>query len=535
MIQARFEHVDQECLFMGLVAPSGHRLLVPREVINEHMYICGQTGSGKTSLGFVPLLMQLGQPWLKAKRDDDGHFVNTADGRQIFVKQKVPPILIIDLKGDPALFNSARAIAAENGYAFKHFSIEPGRPGYIFDVFQNFAGASPLYLAEVVLLALGLMHGEGYGKSHYSRAHRARLSETFKKMGGRPILSWEQLFMAVQATQLPSAQDSDELLNAIHGMQFHEGLSADGRSPDNVGVIHMPTVLEQRQMLYFWLPAGIAPMSVREIGKLALYAFHDAAKKRADEGRKVQSYVFIDEFHMLAGRNMEQLLTQGRSAGMAMVLANQYSGRLTEEELDLRRMVYECTRLKQYFTLTDPKDIDELTRASGETVRWLSSASSSSSESYNFLTGTTVGQSQQQGSHQVMCPRFDVDLPRQVTNDPLGSIVWIQRGSGYSQFGGVPQWVQSLWPISNGEYKARNGFDKYPWPKPQDNPPTAAAKTAAKDTPRAKLTAAKIQTKSDIMEQLAEQQEKKSGAGRKPTNQGKKKTLPEPPGDDLLP
>ena len=53
-------------------------------------------------------------------------------------------------------------------------------------------------------------------------------------------------------------------------------------------------------------------MSVRDIGKLALYAINHEAKLRSDRGDKTQCYVFMDEFQMLAGRNMEQILTQSR-------------------------------------------------------------------------------------------------------------------------------------------------------------------------------------------------------------------------------
>jgi len=67
-------------------------LLLHEKILAEHCYIAGPSGSGKSSLGIIPLLMQLMR------------------GAQTKDEKPAPPhpVIILDLKGDPALSHTAR-------------------------------------------------------------------------------------------------------------------------------------------------------------------------------------------------------------------------------------------------------------------------------------------------------------------------------------------------------------------------------------------------------------------------------------------
>ena len=66
------------------------------------------------------------------------------------------------------------------------------------------------------------------------------------------IQSWEHLMEVVNdpevQNRLPSSADADEFGQCCPWHEFIEKTHAQGRAPDNIGVINMPTVLEQRDL-----------------------------------------------------------------------------------------------------------------------------------------------------------------------------------------------------------------------------------------------------------------------------------------------
>jgi len=535
-----FRHLDAESIFLGIL-PNGQPLLLPRSFFDEGMYISGGMGSGKTVLGFVCLIMQLAKEWNKVRRRIDGEIwpftAGPGDERLVWQRQPKPPIVVIDVKGDPVLFNSCRIQAKNEGYDFKFFSVDPKFPGQIFDVFQNLQPCTVDTLAQLVLLALAMLHGDGYGKGHFTRANMARLSEVLLNTGNPTIRSWEHLYKLVidrdNWRDLFTASDASELVNAIHEMMVVEkslkNLSANGRSVDNRGVIHLPTALKKRQMIYFWLPPGIAPMTARYIGKFALFAVSTAAKALADMGQKIQTYCFVDEFHMIAGRHLEQILTQTRSSGVSLILANQYSSRLTEEDLDLRRMIFVNLRIKQFFTLTDPDEIDLLQKLSGQTIRLLKTEGRSENFRYNVLPGSeNIGYSTQVSYRETLVPKFDAGIAAEATADPLGSIFWMSRDDGPIQFKGVPQYIRSVRPMSRAQYDYRNGFHRMPWPTPDDEPPSPATLPPPAPQGKPKPNDETIRRNQDILKQIRDAAEGKGTPAPKPKAKPKK----EPPADE---
>ena len=112
-IQASPDELEREHVWLGVHREHDYPVLCHRNILHEHAYMVGDSGSGKTALGMMPIVQQL---------------IRARDGA----------VVIIDLKGDGALFQTARAEAAKSGATFKHFSnelgsldshLQPFRPG----------------------------------------------------------------------------------------------------------------------------------------------------------------------------------------------------------------------------------------------------------------------------------------------------------------------------------------------------------------------------------------------------------------------
>ncbi len=142
--------LERQHLFLGEHHPSGVPILLDQSILNGHAYISGDTGSGKTSLGIIPLLTQLLQ---KTNRQFDP------------AKRLDASFVIIDLKGDPALFHTARQLAEAQGLPFRWFTSESGRSSYAFNPLDQraFNELSEIAMTELQMAALSLEHGEGYG------------------------------------------------------------------------------------------------------------------------------------------------------------------------------------------------------------------------------------------------------------------------------------------------------------------------------------------------------------------------------------
>src|SRR5690349_12717451 len=103
--------VEREHLWLGTHAEYGYPILLHKRILREHMHIL-DSGGGKTSRVIAPLLTQL-------IRSDDS------------------AIVIIDLKGDMALFEAVRIEAERSGRTFKHFTNMLGRSSHVFNPLQQ--------------------------------------------------------------------------------------------------------------------------------------------------------------------------------------------------------------------------------------------------------------------------------------------------------------------------------------------------------------------------------------------------------------
>ncbi len=458
---------EAEHLFLGVEPNAQFPVLLDKQILAEHCYMVGDTGSGKTALGIMPLLMQL----IRGQNQPGGD------------PSPPPPMVILDLKGDPALFHTVRAEAEarrkalgitdpdDPRYAFRFFTPEKGKASHFFNPFHSLDSESrtEIQLCHLLLDSLSLNHGEGYGRSYYSRKSRMMLFDALTK-GDRKPRSIEELYERLkQFTKgredgdrlmgdFDYRNDTFELMATIHSLCRYEMLATTANLDNPSLSIHMPEVIEQRQVAYFWLPAALESISVREIGKLALFSLLTAAidRQRQDntdgEGGSRQVYLVIDEFQRIAGENFKIILEQARSFGISAILANQTQSDLHTHDIDLRPTIRANTRTKMFFSVTDPDEERDLSEASGQELAMLESGSAHFGEH----PSTSVQWSQS------LKPRLTRNDVMSVSDHPLEFILKVSRGSGFTQFGGMPIPVRTTYPLTRDLYEQRRNE---PWPK----------------------------------------------------------------------
>jgi TraM recognition site of TraD and TraG len=525
-----YQHVteipESERILIGRYADgaeSGNVLTLPRPALSEHVYICGQTGSGKTSIGFLQLLIQLARPYKKARREPSTNRVlRDPSGRPVFDdltkdtelwRQSRPPIVILDMKGDPLLFNTARAEAQRNGYPFRFFSIDGEKTSFFFNPLSNLQPRAPTEFCELLLNALDLEHGPGFGEGYYSGQHRTALLRaitTIKKEGVH-VKDWGHLLQLIKATKKRKdglekfVRDATELVTVIYALSFFPQMLTGERMQADVDVIHMPRALEDRELVYFWLPTAEYSQGVREVGKLALYALHSAARTLYESGRGRQAYVFMDEAQHLAGRNFEKLLTQARGVGLSMILSSQYLDAFRFSKFDLRRSIMNSTRVKQYFSLSSKEELEEMLSLSGEHKETLKTITNSVSVTPSVLPSQVFDQvtyGYSEANREARTSRFERDTVRQVNMDPMHSLLWVTRDFGTGQLAGVPRLVRSTWPLSWADKVQRETFGAMPWPE-QPAPPKVVKSEPKREAVKAKVEAiAEGEDSDDELEEL---------------------------------
>ena len=398
----------QKHIWLGNHTTEDYPILLHEDVLREHAHILGDSGSGKSALAVAPLFTQL-------------------------IRKNDSTVVIIDLKGDMALFEGVRK---EAGDRFKYFTNEVKKSTYIFNPFSQLQtdNISVNQFCEVFLSALGLEHGEGYGRSYFSRVARDCLKQIISAFPD--IRSFEELKEKIEDftfAKRTEKNDAYELIAVIESLASFEQINFldEARQEACNNAIYWPEAINKHQVVYFWLPAAIEVSSVREIAKLALHTlFTCASDYQRQHGNPGRIWLCIDEFQHIASLNFKLILQQARSMGLGVILANQSTSDLKMPGSDIRGTVQTNTRFKQYFSLSDHQEMEKVIEASGETLY--------------FDIGKTG-------------PRLTKNELIRISDAADESIVIVGRGKGYSQFGGFAFMLRSLYHIDEEEYAERNG------------------------------------------------------------------------------
>lgn len=356
-------------ILIGLHAQTGEPIHVERGFLAAtHTHIRGRTGAGKTSRAMLPLILQL-----------MGH--EPRDGG--------PPesIFIFDLGGDRGLFHCVRDAARHAGRVFRFLSLNADDDWHYFDPFQAASKRREqiIDLAEMLIEAFSMEYGPIYGGQYFTQQDlRALLrvaEHLVKQKSAATDVTIDDIarFLEKNQKRIP---DSDQIRAMFDFLCQYPQLKPH-LAPSREEVIDLKRVLENGEVVYFFLPTIGKTITVRPIAGLALYSLQQLAMRRPEEGLPPRrAWVFIDEFQSIAGRSFENFLVQCRKFQMSLFLCHQSLDQLETKDSTLDQIVAKNTSLRMFFTAEGQDEIDEL-QAMSRTARVI-------------LHGTTTQRSEQE-------------------------------------------------------------------------------------------------------------------------------------------
>lgn len=445
---------ERDQLLIGFSEAEDYPVLLSPAILAEHAHITGDSGSGKSSRGIAPLVEQL------IERGDCS-------------------VVILDLKDDQPIFEAARiAVNRTNtrregqpAIPLRWFTNQSARSTFVFNPFlqRDFQALTPQQRTEVLLGSLGLDYGEGYGTSYYSSAHRHVLKRVLE--GNPQFKSFRQInrffsdgrFAAgakEAGIEKKSREEASHLYTVVESLASFDAINVldDTELPPEVvnQRIDMGDVVRSPHVLYFGLASALEQSSVREIAKLALHSLLVAAVRRGHS--KHQVYLFIDEFQQVVSQDLEIVLRQARSHGIAAILANQTLSDLKKGSVDITSTVQANTRFRQVFSASDLLHQNALIDASGEAMYELFGSGSSQSSNGSSSVSQSV--------HEQIGPRLRRNDIIEATDDPTRSLVQVTRSHGFTQFGGMMFPMLSPFHIAPDTYRRRQ---EAPWPRTEDH------------------------------------------------------------------
>lgn len=437
---------ERESLYLGRVSYDQSPMLVPSEVFREHAHFLGDSGSGKTARGLSPFIEQV-------------------------IGSGKASVMVLDLKGDsPELLQTleqgaktAKALVGVD-VPVRYFTQRDDLATYGFNPFKLpcWNCLNELQKTDILCGALGLNYGSDYGEGYFSSANASVLYATVSHFP--EISSFEQLRdKLAYVISSPKRHGLDDKsrdagnhvkmsvtrLASIAALNISDGFTPNQAAADCC--IDPTRLFQNPEAHYFSLSATLGPGSSPEIGRLASYMLLTAATLTE---RKVPVYLVVDEFQRMASRNLDYLLQLARSMGVAVILANQSMQDLIR--YDLTSTLETNCRYRQWFAISGWDDQERLSKASGETVDTMDSFTVSESVS-DRGTSTSTSRSRK----DFIAPRLTKNDIKLVSDDDRKSVVLINRGAGYAQYGGMPVIIESDFHISAEEYNERKSAS---WP-----------------------------------------------------------------------
>ena len=456
--------IEARSLLMGINPGSEHPVILDSDLLMEHMHILGPTGSNKTSKGLIPLITNL-----------------IRNGETC---------IILDLKGDDALFHTTKLETERAGRKFKWFTNRTRHSTYVFNPFlqKHLDSMSVADVTGFIISALNMHHGDDYGRAYFTVMGRTLLQDALNRSVGvasvganasierkrRSINSFEDLFAAVDelahTEEFRNARHLSYVIRNLAGIPQLNLASRETEEEEAVlkNQIHLPEVIAKKQVAYFYLTPAADPTSASEIARLAVYSTVNAAADHyASTGKRPRVLIICDEAQHLIAKNISTVLEQSRSLGVGMVLCHQTLSQLNPPGgVDLRELVLNCTVTKQFWAARDPATRDYISKISGE-VRYYNASWQQLPER---VQREEVGRCYAARSHmeedyliriqEETGPRLTAQDIDNLGRDPNMCIMAIQRNHGYSCYDGAFP-VASPWPMSKTEFDRRRHL---PWP-----------------------------------------------------------------------
>ena len=443
-------------ILIGCSAVNQSPVVVPQSVLREHVHFLGDTGSGKTTLGLSPLIAQL-----LASGDCS--------------------VVVLDLKGDDqSLFELVRLGAQEHQasgeekidsalwrYPFRYFSTVLTQSSHLFNPMmqKSFQLLNSTQKADLLSTALGLQYGTDYGRKYFGDANfnllQAALEHNANAKSFAQLLPTiaEANFTGVDREIKQAASNlktSVQRLSSVPALNLVPGTSQPDIPPESC--IDLIDLFATPQAIYFNLPAATGSVVNAELARLVLFSLISSAQA-ATKPRK-QVFVIADEFQRVVSNSIEVLLQMARSHDLGIVLSNQSLGDLNQRDANILSTVTSNTRLRQFFGVNDPSEMNQIIAASGENLIF-SRVFSLFSE---IVSGIIAFPSTM--FRETPSTRLRINDLIEASDHPFRSVLQLKRGAGLAQYGGYPFVVESVYHITEAEYQKRRNT---PWPAPSDS------------------------------------------------------------------
>lgn len=421
--------------FLGVIDGTQQPVLIHQNYYTVPAMFCGATSSGKTHGIGAPLLVQ-------------------------HVQRRASRLVVVDLKGDKALFMGLGLAAREARLNFKWLTTTPGESTYVWNPFLDPA-LSALAIeqwVQILLKAMGIYIGDTYGAGYYGQIQYQRVLVALQ--ANWPVRSFRELYEILRVPPRPSEVDLSkrDIENTYHVVANTRRLAspsalnyvpATADDPVFQGAINIATDLSQPGVTYFSAPAITDPVLAKFLGKLVLHLY--TAGARIHHARRVPCLFFVDEFQELLDQDIATLIRQGRDCNAAYWMAFQTLADLRTAEKDFLATVLGNTALKVFCSCDEPLTQQVLTQSSGETTRILTSTTTTTSSDHSS-TGTT--------RRQEVIPRLNSELLNRVSSTPGMCIVKASPGVGFTQLR-YPVITRTTYHISREEFDRRRAA---PWP-----------------------------------------------------------------------
>ena len=462
------DELEQEHLLCGTTLQGDYPVLLHRDIHDQHVHIVGDTGASKTSLGIAPQATQL---------------IARADST----------VVIVDLKGDRALFETCRREAARTRrMRFRWLANEVGATTFAFNPFiqSHNRHLSTDQLVQQHLQGLSLDYGLKYGAGYFTAMNEIVLGTVLKNCGARSFRELDHYLR--DQDWYESIGYKKDWIEARHLGALVTRLSASpllNVTPDmfaNQPAVHeqaldVAELFEEPQVVYLSLRSSVEATNAPTIARLFLWAMFSAAchRKRSD----VRVYFFLDEFQQVISDGIRLIFEQFRDMGGTIIAAHQTAGQLRRQGIDIRETVESCTAVKQVFRASDLVSQDQLEKLAGTRTEavagWM--------QRYEPGTGDLIerylpihAREREVRVREEQRPRLSRRELQTISSERQSSLVRFTLGSGYTQFAGATVPIASLFPVSFDEYQRRKAK---PWPEvpgafrvttsDKDDPPTS--------------------------------------------------------------
>ncbi len=436
--------LEKQHVLVGFSLFGDYPVLLHKAILDQHYHLTGDTGSMKSSLVAGPLATQL------IARDDCS-------------------VVILDLKGDMALFESCRIEAAKARLPFRWFTSERGQSSFTFNPFvQSYhRDVTTDQRAETLIQGLSLDYGMDYGRAYFTAINEKVMKSILRTV---EVTSFTELNAMLNSPQGLDFMTPKDLRDAGHLTALVNRLAAvkplnEVRPEGSPRRIEVADILHTKQVVYLNLKSAQEPLAAATIARLFLWSLFSAAANRPSRDNRV--YLFIDEFQQIIADGIKLVFEQIRGLGVTLVPIHQTGGQLLRQGTDLGDTIDSCTAVKHILRVSDLRMVKRIEEMSGV-------------QTYHSLTWTQdivarrdveIDPSRAvEGFLQLSespGPALDRNTIMAASADPQASLIRFTFGSGYTQFGAKTTIVRSLFPVDKETHEKR---EKASWPILPDEP-----------------------------------------------------------------